>query len=176
MLKASFDMVVAHDLNRGIGVNNQLPWRIPRDMKYFRELTTGTAEGQRNAVIMGRKTWESIPPKFRPLAGRLNVVLTSDPSYNVPEGVVLSTSLDEALSEVQSRGVSNIFLTGGGKVYEDGLNHPSCRRLYITQVLGNYDCDVSFPLYEKRFQLASQSDVEEDNGIKYRFEIYEKAN
>jgi dihydrofolate reductase/thymidylate synthase len=169
-------MVVAHDLNRGIGVNNQLPWRIPRDTKYFRELTTGTDEGQNNAVIMGRKTWESIPTKYRPLAGRLNVVLTSDRSYAVPDGVLVCSSLDEALSLVESRGVSNIFVTGGGKVYEDGLNHPLCRRLYITQVLANYDCDVLFPLYAERFQLASQSDVQEENGIKYRFEVYEKAN
>jgi dihydrofolate reductase len=77
-----FHVVVAASENGGIGVNGQLPWRLKGDMAFFKALTSGThGPPGRRAVIMGRKTWESIPPSFRPLAGRTNVVLTRDPGY-----------------------------------------------------------------------------------------------
>lgn len=79
-----FDLVVACDLNRGIGKENGLPWRLPGDMKQFRELTSSVRDSsKRNAVLMGRKTWESIPTKFRPLPHRVNVVLSRDAGYRV---------------------------------------------------------------------------------------------
>ena len=71
----AFEIIVAHDLNQGIGTDNQLPWHCAEDMAYFKSLTIGN---QKNAVIMGRKTWESIPEKFRPLPNRLNIVLSKN--------------------------------------------------------------------------------------------------
>ncbi|HEY9713021.1 MAG TPA: dihydrofolate reductase, partial [Chroococcales cyanobacterium] len=86
--KHKLDLVVAVDLNRGIGRANGLPWRLPKDMKRFRNLTTASTDPHlQNAVIMGRKTWDSIPEKFRPLEGRINIVLTRSRDLQLPEGV-----------------------------------------------------------------------------------------
>ena len=83
-------IIVAYDLNRLIGADNTLIWHIPDDLKRFKELTMG------NICVMGRNTWESIPEKFRPLAGRKNIVVTSNANYEVPEGVVLAKSWEDA--------------------------------------------------------------------------------
>ena len=194
-MEIPFSMIVACDRNNGIGINNQLPWRLPGDMKYFRELTIGprnekdaatSAEARiskdatigrhRNAVIMGRKTWHSIPDKFKPLADRLNIVLTRNRDYQLPGNVCSASSLDDALEIAASKESSDIFLIGGSHIYADGLTHASCRRLYITQVLASFDCDVFFPIYKDRFHLASQSEPCEENGIKYRWEVYDRKD
>jgi dihydrofolate reductase/thymidylate synthase len=107
----------------GIGKNGALPWKLPGDLKYFKELTMATSDpSKKNAVIMGRKTWESIPPKFRPLPGRLNVILTSSGSsdYAIVENVVVCGSLDASLKLLASTPYSLIiekaFVIGGGQV------------------------------------------------------------
>ena len=176
-----FDLVVACDLNRGIGIHNQLPWRLREDMKNFSRLTTERhASGQngsaRNAVIMGRKTWESIPAKFRPLPDRLNIVLTSRADLELPPGVVSCKSLDESLKAAAANHCPNTFVIGGARIYEEAMAHPSCRRLYITEVLGKFECDVFFPLYKERFNLISEEPPREENGIQYSFKVYEKAD
>lgn len=76
-------IIIAATKANGIGVNNNLPWRIPKEMKYFAQVTSNAADGQQNAVIMGRKTWESIPKKHRPLSNRFNIVLSRNPNYDL---------------------------------------------------------------------------------------------
>ena len=106
------------DLGRGIGCAGQLPWKLSGDMKYFKDLTSEvTASGCKNAVIMGRKTWESIPSKRRPLPDRINVVITRDSGYQLPEGVLAAFSLDEALELLQQFKVERCFVIGGGEIY-----------------------------------------------------------
>ena len=139
-----FAIVVAIDDERGIGKTGGLSWRLKEDMKYFKELTT--SGDTMNSVIMGRKTWESIPQKFRPLPGRVNVVMTRGQGV----GFAINTrSLDEALSIPADR----IFVIGGGEIYAMAVEHPQCSELFITRVKGAYGCDTFFPQYEHRFQL-----------------------
>lgn len=76
-------IIVAVTKANGIGQNGQLPWRLSKELKYFAQVTSNAPEGKRNAVIMGRNTWESIPPKFRPLPKRLNIVVSRNPNYNL---------------------------------------------------------------------------------------------
>jgi dihydrofolate reductase len=76
-------IIVAATATNGIGINGGLPWRLPREMAYFARITSQAPAGQTNAVIMGRKTWESIPSKFRPLSNRLNIILSRDEDYTV---------------------------------------------------------------------------------------------
>jgi dihydrofolate reductase len=173
---AAFDIVVACDEGLGIGVKNTIPWRLPGDMRYFRKVTTGENESDRNAVIMGRKTWESIPEKFRPLPARLNIVITRDQEYALPAGVILAHSFDEAIAAASTAEVSNIFIGGGAQIYSEALSHKGCRRLYLTQILTRFDCDTFFPIYKDRFKLVSQSDLHSENGVDYRWELYEKSN
>jgi dihydrofolate reductase len=103
----SFDVVVAADLEWGIGKANALPWpRLKGDMAHFRRVTSTAAEGARNAIIMGRKTWQSTEMGGKPLPRRLNVVITRTPSLSVPEGVVVAGSLDAALAAARAAAVS----------------------------------------------------------------------
>lgn len=150
-----FTIVVAVDSKRGIGKTGALPWRLKEDMKHFRELTTS---GGMNSVIMGRKTWESIPEKFRPLPGRTNIVLSRS---SVPDGAIALGSLDAALDVPAGRA----FVIGGGQIYADAIGHPACAELVVTRVDGSFDCDIVFPHYEDRFQLDSVINRFVESGI-----------
>ena len=123
--RRSFQIIVAATKELGIGLNGTLPWKLPADMAFFKELTTATESTKKvNAVIMGRKTWESLPAKFRPLPRRLNVVLTkeylSSPEY-CPDNVQKCSSLDAALDSLSDPGVSSqieqIFVIGGAQIF-----------------------------------------------------------
>lgn len=123
-LARTFQVVVAATREMGIGKNGKLPWRLPADMKFFKELTLRTLEpGKKNAVIMGRKTWESIPSEYRPLSGRLNVVLTRSGSFDIAtaENVLICGSMSSALellaSSPYSLSIEKVFVIGGGEIY-----------------------------------------------------------
>ncbi len=123
------DLVVACDMQRGIGKDNRLPWRLKGDMKFFRELTSSNAAGE-SAVILGRKTWESIPDKNRPLPGRLNVLLTRNKEYPVPPSVIVCHSLDEAIEVLSARQIARCFVIGGADVYAKALAHPQVSTIH----------------------------------------------
>ena len=132
-------LVVAMDENGVIGYEGRLPWRLPADMQRFREITMG------KPVLMGRKTYESIPPRFRPLPGRRNIVLTRDPEYHAP-GCTVVHSLPEALTAVKDE--EELMVIGGTAVYTALL--PSASRLYLTQVHGRFKGDAFFPPLDRR--------------------------
>lgn len=122
--------------NRVIGRNNTLPWRLPADLRHFRNITTG------HPVIMGRKTFESLG---KPLSGRTNIVLTRDPAYS-PAGCLVVSSLDEALAVAARHTIPPdplIFVIGGGNLYQQTL--PLAHRLYITLVDMEVEGDAHFP-------------------------------
>lgn len=168
-----FNIVVAADLNRGIGKNNQLPWRLPGDLKYFKQITTETTEaGKYNAVIMGRKTWESIPPNYRPLPGRYNAVLTRNETYYVPDGVFRFGSIDEAFEHLEKGPVEQVFIIGGAEIYNQALQDHRIGLLYLTEVRHRFDCDTFFPDYKQYFQLLTSSEIQSENGIEYSFKVY----
>ncbi|MEY4591865.1 MAG: hypothetical protein RIR18_760 [Pseudomonadota bacterium] len=136
-------LIAAVAKNRVIGVNNQLPWHLPEDLKHFRELTRGCP------VIMGRKTWESLPAAFRPLPGRRNIVLTrqehlaTNPLF---QGAELVTSLPAALSllgENQTNEPVTAFVMGGADIYRQAM--PLAHRLEITEVDLEPEGDAWFP-------------------------------
>ena len=130
-------IVVAMDQNRLIGADNGLPWRLPDDMQWFVQQTTG------KPVIMGRKTYESIPAKYRPLKGRHNIVLTRDPSYAAP-GATVVHSVEAALAAAGD--VEEIIIGGGANLYAQLL--PQSTRLYLTLVEAGLDGDAYFPEIE----------------------------
>ena len=170
-----FDLVVACDLNRGIGLKNGLPWRLPGDMKYFRDLTSKTTDASlQNAVIMGRKTWESIPAKFRPLPGRLNLILSRSAELTVGEESVVCGSLDQALDRVNDHQIEKCFIIGGANLYEQSIDHRSCDLLYLTQIEMSFECDAFFPPFDHLFSLENQSTTRTENGINYCFKLYKR--
>lgn len=156
-------IIVAVSDDLGIGKNNDLLWHLPEDMKRFKRLTTG------NTIIMGKRTWESLPK--RPLPGRKNVVITDIPDETF-EGAVMAYSIDEAVSKC--KGDSEIFIIGGGSVY--GQFMPLADRLYITHVHKKAEADTFFPKIDKRtWEIAEKEEfTPEGDGIPYTYVIYER--
>lgn len=136
------DVVVAVDDDHGIGRDGGIPWRVPGDVRFFKDLTSRASPGRRNAVVMGRKTWESIPARFRPLPGRLNVVLSRTACY-APDGAVVASGLSEALLlTAELNDVEHVFIIGGASVYAEAMSRPEFRCAWVSRIPGSYGCDV----------------------------------
>jgi len=159
------ELVVAADADRGIGNGGDLPWKLPGDMAFFRRLTKG--DGGDNAVLMGRKTWDSIPLRFRPLKKRRNIVLTRDATRGFGDGVVTATTLDEAIAA--SVGCARCFVIGGAEIYRLALGNPRCTTVHLTEVEGTFDCDTFLPDLPEGFSCVERGARQEDGGIGYRF-------
>lgn len=169
-----FDCVVAADAAGGIGRANDLPWpKLKGDLKFLRETTSAAAAGKRNAVIMGRKTWESVPAKFRPLPGRLNIVISRQ-SLDLRDAAIASRSLDEALNEsVLREDVDRIFVIGGAEIFRMAFAHPRCRDVYLTRIEATYDCDAFLPALDD-FELVETIATNNDAGVDYRIERWRR--
>jgi len=163
-------MIAAFAQNRVVGIDNKLPWHLPEDLKYFKACTTG------KAIIMGRKTYESIG---RPLPNRTNIVITRNEAFHA-EGVKVVSSLEAAIELAQAvneiNGVDEVMVIGGAAIYELAL--PMADRLYLTHVHANVEGDAYFPEVDfsnwKEFQRADYS-ASETNPYDYSFVVYDKA-
>lgn len=173
--EVSFAIVVAADAARGIGKANGLPWKLPTEMAYFKRVTSEAAPGRQNAVVMGRKTYESIPSKFRPLKDRLNVVLSRSPGARTEPGVRVCPSLEHALAMLAGETKTDqVFVIGGGSVYEEALRHAQCTRVYITRVHRVFECDTFLGEFEQDFRLLTQDGPHRDGDVEFTFEVYER--
>eukprot|EP00897_Mesotaenium_endlicherianum_P004393 jgi/Mesen1/3982/ME000210S03232 len=175
----SFQIVVAATQHLGIGQAGQLPWKLPRDMKFFKDITSTTSgTSRKNAVIMGRKTWESIPSKFRPLPGRLNVILTRTNMPNsYPAGVEVCRNLNIALellaSEPFAEDIEFVYVIGGGEVYREALVSPLCEAIHLTEIEGDITCDTFIPPIDKTiFKVWADSAPIVENGLRYSIVNY----
>lgn len=172
-----FDVIVAADEQGGIGRNGELPWHLPGDLRRFRELTTAEPPC---AVLMGRVTWESLPSRARPLPGRLNVVLTRQPARPLPGDVRRAAGLEVALHELEQLradgAVGAAFVIGGAEVFRCALRLPACRRIFLTRVLGRFDCDVFLPPLPASFSRVDASATMVEGDVSYRFERFERSS
>ena len=172
-----FSIIAAVDKKYGLGKKRQLAWDLKADMKHFKDTTLQAELGKQNAVIMGSTTWESIPERFRPLQGRINVVLSRRKDFSLPDGVILSGSINDALDSLTGMGVglNQVFIIGGASVYNEAINHPLCQKIYLTEIQKDYDCDVFFPhINPKLFSKINASEFVEEGSVKFRFVEYEK--
>jgi len=167
------DIFVAFDQSNGIGLKGTIPWKIPADLKRFRDITSTTSDpSKQNAVIMGRKTWESIPDKYRPLPGRRNFVLSLG-SADFLGATRSSTFFNAMLTADIDEDIERSFVIGGAEAYKLAL--PYARRIYVTRVFGNYDCDVFFPNIPSEFvQELVEPDQCTSDGITFKYEHYER--
>lgn len=157
-------LVAAVAKNGIIGKDNALPWHLPEDMKHFKALTTG------HAVLMGRKTWESLPPKFRPLPNRHNLVLTRDVAYVAPGATIVHT-LDDAVKV--SAGETALFVIGGAELYGHML--PRADRLELTEIDVNFEGDARFPtVNRKHWREMKRESGNSASGLAYAFVTYER--
>lgn len=163
----TISLIAAIGRNRALGKDNRLLWRLPGDLPRFKALTLG------HPVIMGRKTWESLPEKARPLPGRANIVISRDKDYPAP-GAILAQSFPEALSLARdAEGAEEIFAIGGQQVYECAL--PFAAKLYLTLVDDAPEADAYFPAYEDQFTKETLREEREDGGLRYTHVDLERA-
>ena len=162
-------LIAAVSKNRVIGRNNDLPWKLPDDMKYFMETT------RQHAVIMGRKNFDSLPPKFKPLKDRLNIVLTRNKSTLTDYDVRVVGSIDEAFQQAPQS--EEVFVIGGAEIFEQTL--PRANKLYITEIDAVVDGDVYFPNYDKsQWKEVSRvhHNADERHAFAFDFVVYERQN
>jgi dihydrofolate reductase len=176
----AFDLVVAADLDWGIGKDNGLPWpKLRGDLAHFRKLTSTTAHGgARNAIVMGRNTWQSKEVAGRPLPKRLNIVVTRG-TLAVPDGVVVAPSLDAAVGAADATGVERIFVVGGAQLYTDALADPRLARVYLTRIAARYGCSVRIPDLDAAGFVRDASwegeAIGDEAGVHYRIERLVRA-
>ncbi len=156
--------IVAMDENRVIGRSGSLPWRLPEDMRRFSALTRG------HAVLMGRKTFDSLPPKFKPLPDRRNVVVTKQPDrLAAVQGIEVWGSIRECIesycSGERALPTDQLWVIGGQQIYEQTL--PFWEEVYLTMVQAKHSGDAFFPPFEGNFDLKS-----EDKRVGYTFLHY----
>ena len=172
-----FSIIVAVDAKLGIGQKGTLPWQLSADLKHFKEITTGVSDPNKvNAVIMGRKTWDSLPEKFRPLPNRVNIVISRNASLKLAAGVELALDLAEAFHIIEKRvksAVEKVFVIGGGQIFAEAIGSAACQRLYLTRLKNNFNCDTFFPSFSKDFKLDFSSSVFVDQKVgEYYFAEY----
>ena len=166
MAKPKISLVAAISAgNRALGKDNDLLWHIPDDLKRFKTLTSG------HPVVMGRKTWESLPEKFRPLPGRMNIVVTRNADY-IATGAAVCTTLEAAFEKGASES-SEVFVIGGGELYKESL--PMADKLYMTLIHEDKDGDVYFPEYEHDFTKKVFEEERDFNGLKYTWVDLERG-
>lgn len=168
MYIANINIIVAATTTGVIGKDNDIPWHLPEDLKRFKQITSGYP------VIMGRKCWESIPEKYRPLPNRTNVVITRNEDY-VAEGAEVRTNLLAAVEEF-STGPEHIFIIGGSQIYKEMF--PYANILHLTKVHDdNIEGDVHLEGFNPIFwNLEAISDTRYHNGLGYNFEMYTRDN
>ncbi len=164
-MRSPLALIAALARNRVIGRDNRLPWRLPADLRFFKQTTMG------KPLLMGRRTWESIG---RPLPGRRMIVLSRDPGYHAP-GCAVARSLDEALA--MAGAVPEIMVIGGALLYQQTL--PQTERLYLTRVEADVPGDAWFPEWNERewrpvWEETHPADV--DHAWPYRFQRLERVH
>lgn len=161
-------IIVAAAENNAIGKNNDLIWNLPSEMKYFRDTTMG------HCVIMGRKNYDSIPEKYRPLSNRTNIIVTRQKNFEAPECIVVG-SIEEAIEKAKEISDTEIFIIGGAQIYAQSIELAD--KIYLTRVHHIFDGDAFFPdldlrKYKTRSSLFVMAD--EKNQYSFTLNVYER--
>ncbi len=156
-------LIYARARNGVIGFNNKLPWHLPEDLAHFKRTTMGSP------VIMGRKTWDSLPPRFRPLPGRQNVVLTRQPDWHA-QGAVRAGSVEEAQALFPTG--SSAWVIGGAEVYAQAL--PLAESVVVTEIDADFEGDAFAPTLAAPWREASRESHIAGNGLSYSFVAYRR--
>lgn len=167
MKEMKISLIVAISENNVIGKNNDLPWHMPADMAFFKEKTRG------HTVVMGRKNYDSIPPKYRPLPNRTNIVVTRNPVFKAP-GCIVAHSIGEVFtSHAMNRNDEELFVIGGGEIYEFTMI-AFASKVYLTRIHAEVEGDIFFPKVDwSKWKLISERRCEPDEKHKYAYTFQE---
>ena len=154
------NLVLARAANGVIGKNNALPWHLPEDLAHFRTLTSGAP------VIMGRKTWDSLPPRFRPLPNRVNIVVTRQADWSAA-GAVRVASLSEAIALCKQQQAPDAWVIGGAQIYEAA--EPFADRAIITEIDCEFEGDAFAPVLDRAWRETARESHISENGLPFSF-------
>ncbi len=157
-------LIVAVSENGVIGKDNDLIWRLPKDMKFFKDTTMG------HHVIMGRKNFESIPHEYSPLPNRTNVIITRQADYKA-EGCVVVNSIEAALEIAKQNGDTEPFIIGGGQIYKLALEQDLVDNIYLTKVHHTFDGDTFFPELNTGWKEMDRIDHKADEKHSYDYDF-----
>jgi dihydrofolate reductase len=157
-------LIYARAANGVIGKNGAMPWHLPEDLAHFKRLTQGWP------VIMGRKTWDSLPPRFRPLPGRTNVVITRQPDWS-NDGAQTAASLADALAQCSAS--EQVWIIGGAQIYAQA--EPLAHRIEVTEIAQDFDGDAFAPPLGQAWQETARQAHVSGNGLPFSFVTFEKA-
>jgi len=165
-------LIVAIAENNAIGKDNDLLWHLSNDMQYFKTKTLN------HHIITGRKNYTSIPPKYRPLVNRTNIVLTHQTDFKEDNCIILH-SLEEAIDYVQQTNEKELFIIGGGQIFQEVLAKDMADKMYVTHVHHSFEADTFFPeidlqLWYKKSEEYHEAD--DKHAYSYTFAVYEKIN
>ena len=163
-------LIAALSKNRVIGKNNDLPWHLPDDMKYFMQTTKD------HHVIMGRKNYDSIPEKFRPLPNRTNIVVTRQKDFSAPNCTIVN-SIEQGIAIAKKAGEQETFIIGGAQIYKEGM--ALTQRMYLTEIQAEIQGDTHFPeiTYGKWKEISRiHHPADEKHKFKFDFVIYDRFN
>lgn len=171
-------IIVASDDRNWIWKSWDLAWKISEDLKYFKKITTDSLEWKTNAVIMWRKTWESIPEKYRPLVDRINCILSRDYDFEDQTGEIRRfSSFESSLQNLSLDGnVDKIFVIGWWYLYNKVFSNNYLEYIYHTKVFWDFDCDIFIDNIPNNFKLKESSEKKEENGYEFIFDIYKRVN
>tara|TARA_B100000945_G_scaffold263336_1_gene222110 strand:+ start:626 stop:1129 length:504 start_codon:yes stop_codon:yes gene_type:complete len=155
-------IIVAASTNNVIGKDNDLIWHMPNDMNFFKETT------QARHVIMGRKNFESIPHKFRPLPNRTNIIVTRDVNYRA-EDVLVVNSLEDGIDFAKSNNEIEAFVIGGGEIYKLALERNLIDKIYLTRIHHNFEGDTYFPDLSNLWKVTNRKDCYKDDRHAYDY-------
>ena len=161
------NIIVAMCKNRGIGFKNTIPWHLSSDLQRFKYLTT--AFKKTNNVIMGRKTWDSLPDKYKPLPKRQNIIISSKNDIIEQENVIIYNDINLVKNHYKELN-TNTWIIGGTQIYDYALKNDLVNTLLITVIDNNFECDVFFPKIPSNFQLRYESPYKFDNNIIYKYQ------
>ncbi|TVY83534.1 Dihydrofolate reductase [Lachnellula suecica] len=195
-------LIVAATSKMGIGLRSTLPWTgLKKEMAYFARVTKrAPSPGSTNTVIMGRKTWDSIPPRFRPLKDRRNVIISRSLEQTTSAESQIVGSLPEALNLLSQQSTASdsktgkAFIIGGAQIYEAALELKQARRILLTRILSDFECDTTFPVvlpesgegngWQRKGKAELDAwvgetvaeEIQEETGTKYVFEMWERLD
>lgn len=161
-------LIFARARNGVIGRDNQLPWHLPEDLAFFKQKTGGAT------VVMGRKTWDSLPPRFRPLPGRDNVVVTRQNGWlpsPASDRVHVATDLDSALATAATLGQS-VWVIGGAQIYAQSL--ALADEVWVTEIDQDFDGDAYAPVLDGQWREVSREGHTSSNGLPFAFVCYQR--
>ncbi|XP_048750048.1 dihydrofolate reductase-like [Ostrea edulis] len=183
-----FSVMAAMCRGRGIGYKNKLSWwqyPLKGDYDYYMDWTSRVTSPDKYCVnIMGRKTWETTGEEERNRKHVFNIVISRDTGKTLkkdPHVHKIISSFDDAvrfsLSTENREQFESVWILGGEKVYEEAVQHPLCRRIFLTEIMEHFQSDTFFPQFEEeKFEKTSESDVHEENGIRYVFKVYSRKS